>query len=630
VGFLVALMLGMFGCGSENIDETTNVAPKLAILHLSPQEFIDSINHPRYFPDMPAGRIAAGVVPHHNTAASLISGFFSRVATHADEYDLVIILGPNHFGDVASVVLSYRDWGKGSGVATCRQFAEDLMAAPGINTAICHSRMEQDHSASILIPYIYHYLPGTAVAPVLLNRSLSFNATAELFHWLNRWIYESDKNVLLVASIDFSHFLTAEQAREMDRLTADAIAQNDLRQIHEMNYHHLDCAASMIIFLMYLQEKGLAPHIVYNTDASEFLGPGIRETTSYMIIAGVEKSRVQLTFIGDLMLHQAQADAARQPGGYDFNRSFGKVRPFLQGADLTIGNLETVLAGRFVDTSAQNAPFPLFSAPDEFGYALKNAGFDLLSTANNHSLDQGEEGLLRTLDVLEGLGIGTFGTYRTQEERDRVLVREVGGMRFAFLSYTFSTNNRPIPRDYLVNILHENLIRADISAARQLADFVIVMPHMGYEYEPAPRPHIQDWAMMMLAAGADIVVAGHPHVVQPMGFVDVVDYETGATRRGFVAYCLGNFISGQRTPPTDVGVMLNLYFEHTADGTPVFTDFSYITTWVKFVDAWGIPDIMVLPIDQTLAQIDAGKDLNLRQADIRRMREARREVDGWN
>jgi len=554
---------------------------KHAILHLTHNEFINSINNPRTFPTLQKEKILAGVVPHHNTAAVLISGFFAQVSNHVDYYDLVIILAPNHEGELASVVLSYRDWDIGSGVFTCRQFVNDLMHTEGIHTTIGHSLMEMDHSASILIPYIYHYLPDTKVAPVLLNRTLSLDATMQLFYWINTWIANSGKNILLVASIDFSHFLTVPQSREMDRITKEAIFSHDLQRIHAMNYHYLDSTAAMIIFLMYLEYLGLPPQIVAHTDASEFLGPGLDETTSYMIIVGteqaVEERRVQLTFTGDIMLHQAQMNA-----GSDFDLSFSAVRPLLKNADLTIGNLETVLAGFFMDDNS--TAFPRFSAPDEFGHALKNAGFDLLSTANNHALDQGVEGLLRNINFLEELGIGSFGTYPTAEARDSILIREVHGMRFAFLAYTFGTNNQPIPagREYLVNIINENLIRTDIARARTLADFVIIMPHMGYEYELTVRDSIKNWAMMMLEAGADIVVAGHPHVVQPMGFVDVTDPQTGFMRRGFVAYCLGNFISSQRMPHTYTGAMLNLYFEMDENSRPILAEFSYVPTRVVF------------------------------------------------
>jgi len=176
----------------------------------------------------------------------------------------------------------------------------------------------------------------------------------------------------------------------------------------------------------------------------------------------------------------------------------------------------------------------------------------------------------------------------------------------------------------LVNLMHEDLIRSDIARARQLADIVIVMPHMGYEYEQFVRPQFKSWAMMMLDAGADVVVAGHPHVVQPMGFVQITN--DGQSRRGFIAYCLGNFVSSQRDESTDAGVMLNLYFGRIGDNPPALVAASFIPTWVQLTNAAGQNEVVVLPISETLMAIDAGQNANLRHADINRMRDAHREI----
>jgi len=264
--------------------QTRAAEPMLAMRHISHEDFKHSVANPRQYNI--DGFITAGVVPHHVTAATLISGFFSQAAAFADCYDLVIILAPNHEGDLANVVLSYRDWDVGDGVFTHWGFVDSLMEAHGINTAISHHHMEADHAASILIPYIHHYLPDTKVAPVLISRSLSFDGTVNLFNWMLNWIDESGKNVLLVASIDFSHFLTAQEAMQRDLVTANAIANRDFLLIHSLNYHYLDSAASMIIFLKYLDSLGVPVQIIDHTDATEFLGPGLDETTSYKVIVG--------------------------------------------------------------------------------------------------------------------------------------------------------------------------------------------------------------------------------------------------------------------------------------------------------------------------------------------------------
>jgi poly-gamma-glutamate synthesis protein (capsule biosynthesis protein) len=232
------------------------------------------------------------------------------------------------------------------------------------------------------------------------------------------------------------------------------------------------------------------------------------------------------------------------------------------------------------------------------------------------------DGLLRTLDFLEEIGIGTFGTYRNPNERENILIREVQGMTFAFLAYTFSAGAGQIPtgREYLVNLMNADLIRADINRARQKADFVIIKPHMGFEYELFVRQEIKDWALLMLAAGADIVVAGHPHVVQPMGIVYIENQETGDLRRGFVAYCLGNFVSSQREIPTETGVILNLYFERHGNNPPTLAAYSTTKTWVKFTNIHGEKDIMVLPVTETLQALENGTK-HLRTQDIARLHE---------
>jgi len=268
--------------------EQAQTEPKHAIRNITHDVFNQTINNPR--PLNINGFVAAGVVPHHITAASLISGFFAGAAAMADyyenPYDLVIILAPNHFGDFADVVLSYRDWDIDGGVLTDKDFVNSLMNLRHINTAISHEHLETDHSASILIPYIHHYLPNAKVAPVLLRRSLSLSETFNLFDWLLDWINNSNQNILLVASIDFSHFLTSAEAAQKDIITTNAIQNKDYQLIHSLSDHYLDSPASLIIFLKYLDALGISPQIILNTEASEFLGPGLCETTSYKIIVG--------------------------------------------------------------------------------------------------------------------------------------------------------------------------------------------------------------------------------------------------------------------------------------------------------------------------------------------------------
>ena len=331
-------------------------------------------------------------------------------------------------------------------------------------------------------------------------------------------------------------------------------------------------------------------------------------------------SFVKLSFVGDLMVHSRQLYEAynADDGTYDFGYSFEFVRDHIASADYAIGNLETVLGGK----ETGYTDFPAFNAPDEFALALREAGFDMLTTANNHCNDRGESGIIRTIDVLDSLGLDHIGTYKSEEEQNKILIREIKGIKFAFLSFTYGTNGISLAsgKPYLANIMSKELIKEDIERAKdENPDVIIVLPHMGGEYESQPSEEWKDWTHFMLDCGADIVVASHPHVIQPVEFVGISNGGK-ETRSCFIAYSTGNFLSSQREPPTDAGMILNLYFERDETGKVFLSEVSYIPTWVKFIDDNGCFDITVLPVWDTLNVVDNGNNVNLSESDISRLK----------
>ncbi|MDR1328494.1 MAG: CapA family protein [Oscillospiraceae bacterium] len=304
-----------------------------------------------------------------------------------------------------------------------------------------------------------------------------------------------------------------------------------------------------------------------------------------------------LAVVGDLMCHKAQyADALAKGGGetYDFSYMFKYIAPYISAADYAVGNFETTI------TLPGNKPsdFPYFASPQSFAEAIKDAGFDFVTTVNNHSLDYGKEGLIHTLEVLDELGLRHTGTYAAESDSENITVIDVNGITFAILSYTYGTNGNPIPPDmpWSVNITDDGKIADDIAKAKALnPDFVIVMPHMGAEYETSTREIFKDNIRKMLLAGADIVLASHPHVLQPVEFVTVTD-DDGTERRCFVAYSLGNFVSSQRTAPRDYGMIVNLGFSKTDGGKAALDSVGLTPVWVKFTNPRGAYDITVLPV----------------------------------
>ncbi|MBR4935106.1 MAG: CapA family protein, partial [Anaerotignum sp.] len=267
---------------------------------------------------------------------------------------------------------------------------------------------------------------------------------------------------------------------------------------------------------------------------------------------------------------------------------------------------------------------PCFNTPDSFLDAVKDAGFNLLTTANNHSMDTGRNGVIRTLDKLDEYGIEHFGTYRTQEDRDTIFYKDVNGIRFAFLSYTYGTNGIPVPDPYLVNIIDDDIMVKDIHEARKNADVVVVMPHMGNEYESYPRDIFVSWADMMFEAGADIVLASHPHVLQKMEYRKV-DHGNGI-HDGFIIYSLGNFISSQTDPPRNASIILHLTVEQRGDAPPNVTEVSFVPIWTQFRNASDVNDFVVRSVYERLSLPQAEQDAQIRRKDQNRLKEIHHET----
>lgn len=278
-----------------------------------------------------------------------------------------------------------------------------------------------------------------------------------------------------------------------------------------------------------------------------------KKTEGASIVTPQEEAKadtLQLVFAGDIMTHGPQIKAADQGrGNYDFTPSFELVRPMIERADLALANLETTFGG------TPYRGYPMFSSPSSLGSALKEAGFDVLTTANNHSCDRGRYGVVNTIDVLDSLGMRTTGSYRTKAERSQrtPLIIDVRGVKIAILAYTYGTNGLPIPQPALVDTINLEQISDDLRRADSLgADYKIVQIHWGNEYEKHPNKRQRDLAAVLARQGVGAVIGSHPHVVQDSEWIE----EEGAKMKTFVIYSLGNFISNQTSPAATRGGML--------------------------------------------------------------------------
>lgn len=315
-----------------------------------------------------------------------------------------------------------------------------------------------------------------------------------------------------------------------------------------------------------------------------------------------------LIAIGDIMVHSPQLPGYynAETKEYRFDSWFAEVAPLFADGDWVVGNLETPLAG----ADLKYTGYPRFNAPAQLAEALASAGVNVLSTANNHSLDRGYTGIERTLHNVRAAGIVPYGTATSEDEARAPVLVEKNNIRIGFLSYTYGTNGIPIPADkpYAVNLIDQELINQDIARVKAAgADLVAVSLHFGNEYQRLPSEGQIRTARDTIAAGADLILGSHPHVVQPYEHIVIPASESAdeKERRGIVIYSLGNFISNQTGDWKDVGLIFGVRVTKAEqpDGSFVTTMDEVTTspTWVHIDKKTSKRLYTVLPLRETLA-----------------------------
>lgn len=262
-----------------------------------------------------------------------------------------------------------------------------------------------------------------------------------------------------------------------------------------------------------------------------------------------EKKEYKLSLImaGDALIHDAvYKDAYIGDNEYDFSDMFEEIRPIIQNYDLAFYNQETIIGGKNLGLST----YPRFNSPEEIGDALIDVGFNIVSLANNHSLDKGEHGINHSNQYWRTKDVMVSGTFDSFEDRNKINIQSKNNISYTLLSYTTSTNGIPVPegKEYLVNVYNDELVKEDIERVRDEADVIIVSMHWGVEYTHTPTSEQRRIANYLAELGADIVVGHHPHVIEPIEFIDDT----------LVIYSLGNFISAQIGLPKLVGMLVSV------------------------------------------------------------------------
>ncbi|XEC93335.1 CapA family protein [Paenibacillus tarimensis] len=324
---------------------------------------------------------------------------------------------------------------------------------------------------------------------------------------------------------------------------------------------------------------------------------------------------IKLAAVGDILMIGPILSLAKLPGRdkYDFAPIFENVSPYLRQADFVIGNLETPLAGRESRYTKKNVRtgFSMFNCPDELAAALKNSGFHFLTTANNHCLDRGEEGLKRTLSVLDSHGLEHTGTFAVNPGVNNHFIKDINGIRLGIVSYTKTTNGIPLPvnKPWMVNLVNTgdpaNLLE-HVRRLKREVDLVVVCIHFGTECRLSSNPSQRRLAKSLLHSGAHIVLGCHPHVIQPM-------YTSNGK---FVIYSLGNFVSTRlyHNPNTNCGLILQLTINTGPNNQIKISEAGFVPTWSTRLKTLRGIQYKILPIHKAIREPEtrqSGQDREL-------------------
>ncbi len=358
---------------------------------------------------------------------------------------------------------------------------------------------------------------------------------------------------------------------------------------------------SMIVFTACKEQpQGIQPN-----DAGQNQSPVITAAPTASPSPTPEPSYTQqatLVAVGDVMMHSPQIPAGydKATQTYNYDAFFSEVKAILSLGDWAVANLETPLAGK----EAGYSGYPQFNAPAELADALKNAGFNIITTANNHSLDRREPGVIKTLEHLHAKGLIPVGTAISPTDADKITIVTKNEISMAIMAYTYGTNGIPIPegKDYLVSLIDEEKMIRDIARAReQGVDLVTIALHFGLEYQRQPNEQQKQLVDHLIQAGADIILGSHPHVVQPYQFIDTMGND-GLMKRGLVIYSMGNFISNQTSGFKDYGVIFKVQItKQFPEKTIEIGMVEAIPTWVHIYYSEGKRSYRVLPLEAVVA-----------------------------
>ena len=342
-----------------------------------------------------------------------------------------------------------------------------------------------------------------------------------------------------------------------------------------------------------------------------------------------DKSQVKILAMGDMIFHQPIVKNYRSNDSYDFTPIFNNISSDINEADLAIANFEGS-----VNSNRKLSGFPLFNFPKETIYSLKNSGFDLLSTANNHALDTGLDGIAETISHINESGMKNFGTLK--EDGDKGIIVEKNGIKIGLISFTDTLNGMDsLMRDgeYSVNTFSQD-VKGDIEKLKEKSDIVIVYPHWGNEYQLAPNERQIFLKTMLQEAGADIILGSHPHVLQRY------EVEDKNNKKYFTIYSMGNALSNQRVENlkksgVDTGALIKLVIEKdNVSGETKLKSYGVYPTYVNRYRANGKLNYDIVKLEDIMpgGRLDSVSTADLKARADKKYKEALKVLKGeiWN
>ncbi len=375
-------------------------------------------------------------------------------------------------------------------------------------------------------------------------------------------------------------------AKYMNRFLAAGVAvfTSDDKKFSFAKLAALCVSLGFIVSVLITSYKGFSLDELKNGGADELYDNADENDDDdiiFPVMTGEQKAgfdnAFRITFAGDLILLEDQVKRAFNGSGYDFSEVFEYAEPYISSADLAVGVFEGPMAGKeagYTTSNFDDGKELRLNFPDEFASAVKNAGFDLVTTANNHLLDKGEEGALRTIDILDKIKLDHTGSYKSEQDKknNRVKLVECEGLKLAFLSYTYGSNFFDSKKladgrlSYLTSVIYgtegeqfemlRQNVEEDFKAAKALSpDLIVVLPHIGTQFSNGTDEEQQVWFDIFKENGADIILGDHPHAVEPA----LVEEYNGRTV--FTAYCPGNFANIYREEQGDTSMLTDVYID---------------------------------------------------------------------